>query len=536
MKRYLLYIILVVLIAAVIFFLQDSQEYNWLRARLNNKPTYYAQYMKIYPNGWHFLEAQKRYDRLSWKNALKGGEIAGFQYYLKYNPDGFYVNDAYEKLQSLLWNQAAAKNTIEGYEQFINQYPNSDYVEQAKRNIEKLNWLNVYSKNNIEDLKKYIERYPDGEYTDEAKERLEDIIWDPKAWQYDKEKLLEYMRQYPTGKYIQQAQAMLAEIPKPWPVYIDSYHLYELTSFDKDYGYIFENQIKEILSKINNIEIVPEKSNAVVHLQIGYALDFRDGQTGEDNISKFIENIWRDRAIVKQERAKPTFDIGLHLYLWDVQSDCLLAFSYSSVPPDTGNAMPARTIGRDRFLEDQVINLLQNSIIPFLGNLQKGKDDVMSISGENKTVFFRHDIGKPKKRICLDFQNGPVTVYYWRDPGIERYIYYHLQQSDMDCVRTFDSQSFKLTVIWSKYDRMKLTGSLLREYGLQADFAVLEKNRDGKDRIIFNESIISDIQMEKYGYTPKEILMQWQKVFENSYVVGDAIKIMKKSTLSDEPQ
>ncbi len=443
-----------------------------------------------------------------------------------------HVEVAHENLQSLLWNQANEKNTISDYEQFVEQYPDSQYVEQAQKNIEKLYWLEISSKGNIEDVKKFIELYPDGEYVTEARNRFEYLIWDQASSQNDKEKIREYLRLYPSGRYIEQARDKLNE---PWPVYIDWYHLYESTHFDRDYRDVLENQINEILSKFKTIKIVPERSDAAVHLQIGYALDFRDGQAVEDNISKFIENFWRDRAIVKQERAKPTFDIALQVYLWDVQNDCLLAFSSSLIPPDAGNAEPARTIGRDRFLDAQVKTHIENSIIPFLGNLRKGKDDVMNLTVENPTLFIRHDIGKPKKRVCLDFRNGTNTIYYWRDPTIERYIYYHLQQSDMDCVCTFDFQDYKLAVMWSKYDRMKQIGSVLREYGLKADFLVFEKNRNGKDKLVFSKSVLSDIQLEKYGFTPVEVITQWRKIFENSFVVGEIMKVLKNPPLNAAP-
>ena len=172
----------------------------------------------------------------------------------------------------------------------MEQFPQSKYEEQAQKNIEELAWRKAESLSTIQDVKRFIENYPHGEHLNDAQNTLDDLIWDQATSLNNKEKIQEYIELYPSGRHVEEARKRLGRMPEPWPVYIDAYHLYELTAFDKDYDYVFLNQIKEMLSKYNTIKVVSEKSDAVVHLQIGYALDFRDGQTGEDNISKFIEN------------------------------------------------------------------------------------------------------------------------------------------------------------------------------------------------------------------------------------------------------
>ncbi|MBN1974186.1 MAG: hypothetical protein JW787_11140 [Sedimentisphaerales bacterium] len=532
MKKYLFYIIIAVCIGFVIFLAQDSDEFSWLRAKLGDKSTDYMQYIKANPDGWHVFEAQKRFDKRSWKEAAQGGTLAHFQNYLKHNPEGLYVNSANENILYLKWMQVNQTNSIEEYERFMEQYPESQYVLQAKKSIEEINWRKVSSGRNIDEFIKFIAAYPDGEYAALAENMLEDLIWDEAHIQKDKQKILEYMRIYPSGRYIANARNLLSEQPEPWPVYIEYYHLYDLTNFDKDYGYIFENQIGNLISKMKEIKVVPEKSDAVVHLQIGYALSFREGQSGEDNISKFIENRWRDRAVIKQKQSLPTYDLCLHLYLWDIKNDCLLAYSSSVTPPEPGNAAPAVNVGRDKFLDDHVKKHLENSFIQFLKNLQKGKDDVMYLTGENPAIFYRHDIGTPKRRVYVNFENGPISIYQWRDPSIERYILFHLQQSDMDCVRQFDNQGYKLLVKWSKYERQMQMGSPVREYGLSADFIIYEKGKEGKDRAVFNKTITSDKHLEIYGLQPIDVINQWRKVFDNSYIVGEIVKAMKKTPMN----
>jgi hypothetical protein len=197
--------------------------------------------------------------------------------------------------------------------------------------------------------------------------------------------------------------------------------------------------------------------------------------------------------------------------------------------------MVARTTGRDKFLDEQVAMHLNNSFVKFLENLKKGKDDVMNLSGNNPTLFFRHDIGKPKRLINVNFQNGPISVYHWRDPTIERYIYYQLQQSDMDIVRTFGNQSYQLEVIWSKYPRQQQLNlnSPLREYGLSADFRILEKDKEQEDKLVFEKTILSEILPgEIYGIQPIEVMAQWRKIFDNSYIVGDIVRRLQSPPIN----
>lgn len=520
MKKIIVYFILIIIFAGIISFVQNSDEFSWQRAKIGNKSTDYAQYLKKHPNGWHVLEAEKRYDQQSWNEAVNGATIEYFENYIKQNPDGLYISSAIKYIQNAEWYRTAAKNSIKDYEKFIEQYPESDYVNLAKNNIEDLNWKEVESKKDIEQIKKFIDTYPDGKHRNQAIALLESLIWEDAKTHDEVAKYNKYAELFPTGNYIGEARAKISQ----WPIFIDSYHLYDLTAADTDYGYIFLNKIKDILTDFNNIKIVKEESDALVHLQVGYALSFRDGQPEEDNIAKFLENSLRDRTLIRQQSAFATFDIGLHLYLWDIGNDCLLAYSSSTIPPEPGNATIARTVGRDRFLDDLVKIHIDNSIINELPYLVKGKDGVMNMKSKEQKFFFRHDMGKPQKRVSVKFENGPISTYHWRDPTIESYIYYKLQQSGIDIVRTFDNRSYQLLVLWMKYDRrlsQPNTNSPLRPYGLWADFIVNEKNENQVNYKVFEKSVLSDIRTSEYGLLPIEVIGQWRKNFDDSYVLGN---------------
>ncbi len=535
MKKLLFYSTLVIVVLFVFLFISSTDEFSWLRAKIGNKSSDYAQYMKAYPEGWHYFEASKRFDEQSWKEAQQGGTLTHMRNYLKQNPEGLHIDSANERIESLLWSQVNQRNTIADYEDYIKQYPDGQYIPQAKQYIEELVWTKVSAENDIEKIKTFIETYPNGKCIDQANNLLEELIWAKTLDADNDEAYLEYIKLYPAGKYFETAENHLSKSLNAIPLYIDYYHLYDLMVLDTDFRYIFENQIKKIFSGFRNINIVPNISDAAVHLQIGYGLSFREGQTGEDNISKFIENRWRDRNIIKQECFKATYDIAFNVYLWDVANDCLLAFSSSVMPPEPGNAVQTRTIGRDKFLDDQVKIHIENSFINFMGDLVKGKDDVMYLPGKNPALFYRHDIGKPQKRVCVNFENGPISVYHWRDPTLEQYFYHNLQQSDMDCVRTFDDNSYKLQVVWSKYNRPMQVGMPLREYGIKADFTIYKKDKEGQDRIVFKRAVTSDFNMEEYGILPVEVINKWRQHFDKLGAVDELMKKMKIQPMDDQP-
>ena len=75
----------------------------------------------------------------------------------------------------------------------------------------------------------------------------------------------------------------------------------------------------------------------------------------------------------------------------------------------------------------------------------------------------------------------------------------------------------------------------MREYGVKADFTIYEKDSEEQDRVVFNKTIASDINLEEYGILPVEVINQWRKVFDKSYVIAEIMKRMKKPTLHEEP-
>jgi hypothetical protein len=527
MKKALFCIILALI---VVLSLQYADDLSWIWARLANKSANYANYIKNNPDGSHTVEAQRLFDQRSWGDALKSSTLADFQNYLKGNPNGKYAQDANENIQRILWSQMTYSTSIEEFQRFIKQYPDSQYLEQAQEKIDNLQWDKLESSSDINDVRKFMDNHPDRKILSKAQEKLETLIWKDVQMQDSRDSYSRYLSLYPSGQFSRQAKSMMEQIVEPVPVYVEYYLLYDLTTFDSDYKYLFDRYIMDVLSRIKTIKIVSKKEDAVVCLQIGYALSFRDGRSGEDNISKYIESRLRDKSMIKQELTLATYDIGLHVYIWDIPNDCLLAYGCSALPPVSGNATVARTIGKANFLEEQVKQCVENSILRFFKYLVKGKDDVMNVPGRDSACYFRQDIGKPQKKVSMKFVNGPISIYHLRDPLVERYIYYQLQQSYIDIARKYDSQDYQFIVLWTKYARaIELSiNSPLRGYGLSVDFALFKKDNDKENVKVYEKNVICDYRAsdygELYGLSPEDVIEQWRNVFKNSYIVGDIVR------------
>lgn len=430
MKKVLIVLLsLVVIVSVLLCVPQLCDEIQWLRARLGDKAVDYAQYMNSEPEGWHILEARKLYEQRSWSEVVKENTLGHYLSYLKEHPEGLYVGQAKEKIEQLQWSRAMSRNKVQSLEQYLKLFPDGQHRIEAHKAIEQIRWREAVSAGKLEDYRQYIELCPDGSHLSEARERIEQIIYREAVARDSIEMMQEYLRLYPEGKYIKAARNKIEQLRhKPrhsGQIFIDTFALYPLTAYDEDYGYLFERTIRQLLVD-RGYTIVTDKSDADVYLQIGYGMSFRDGKKAEDNLAIFINNRWRGKAIVNRLLIEPTFGLSCQLYFWDVRESCLIAFYSFGIFPEVGNALRARGIGRDAFLAEMLDNKLNDGFLENL-TMYHGLDGVMCIQNKIENAFFRPDIGKPTKRIHVDINYGPISVYYWQDSIFEQSLYYVLQ-------------------------------------------------------------------------------------------------------------
>lgn len=508
---------------------QVRDELCWLRTKIGDRAVDYAQYLKSQPNGWHIYEANQLYEQRSWSEATAVNTIEHYQNYLRLHPQGLHLNEAQERIDQLRWQNAFNRNTIQSLEQYMKLHPEGKYTAEAGKKIEELIWREALSSNKVGSYQQYLKLYPRGNYVKEARDKIEDLIWYGTISNNNIKNMEEYLRLYPAGKYAGKAREQIQRLShmykSTWPIYVDSFHLYELTAYDEDYGYIFEKMIKQVLSD-SGYTFVSNRPDAAVHLQIGYGLSFRDGKKAEDNLSRFINNRWRGKALVTRKLSEPTFDLSCHLYLWDVEHECLIGFYSFGIFPAAGNALKARDVGRDPFLSEMLGILIEDG---FLYNLKfsRGTDGVMCAFGGVKNAFYRPDIGKPAKRVFVDFDYGPISVYYWRDSNFERSLYYVLQQAGWDCIGTKGRYDCALKVQWSKYSRVTQIKTEQRTYGLKAAFSISIKDSNQVETKIFSEDVISDPRpLMSYGLNPAEIVYQWRSVYDGRYISGKIVKAL----------
>ncbi|MBN2183347.1 MAG: hypothetical protein JW715_15665 [Sedimentisphaerales bacterium] len=533
MKKVLIVLLSVVVIVVVLLCVpQFRDEVHWLRAKWGDKAVDYAQYLKAEPEGWHYLEAEKLYEERSWSEALQENTTEHYLSYLKEHPDGLHINQAQEKIEQLHWARAMSRNTIQSHEEYLKLYPVGLHQADARAAIERIRWREAEETGEIESYQQYINLCPDGSHLDEALKRIEQIIYHEAVARNSLEKIEEYIGLYPEGKYIKAAGDKIEQMKQQrryfGPIYIDTFALYPLTAYDEDYGHLFEKAIRQILTDCG-YTIVAAKSDADVYVQVVYGMSFRDGEKVEDNLASFINNRWRGRGIVSRFLVEPTFDLSCHLYFWDVRESCLIGFYSFGIFPEVGNALRARDIGRDAFLEEVLAEMLDEGFLENL-TMYQGLDDVMYILSETKNAFLRPDIGKPTKRVRVDFDYGPISVFYWRDSNFEQSLYYVLQNAGWDCTETDDPYDCLLKVIWSKYTRNVPLKTELRAYGLKAVFSISVVDEAGTSKRIFFEEVTSDARsFRSYGLNPAEIVMEWRRSYDSHYLPGKIIKVLNNA-------
>lgn len=117
----------------------------WVQAKGVNTLESYQQYLNLWPQGQHFMEAQAAIkgfqdDENSWQQTLTINTIQGFQQYLVVKPNGKYRNQAKQQLtllrqqQQLLLKQQENRALADDYYQHKN-YPEALYYYEQASNL-----------------------------------------------------------------------------------------------------------------------------------------------------------------------------------------------------------------------------------------------------------------------------------------------------------------------------------------------------------------------------------------------------------------
>ncbi|MEP1444626.1 MAG: tetratricopeptide repeat protein [Paraglaciecola sp.] len=119
---------------------------TWVQAKGVNTLESYQQYLNLWPQGQHFMEAQAAIkgfqdDENSWQQTLTLNTIQGFQQYLGGKPNGKYRNQAKQQLtrlrqrQQLLLKQQENKALADDYYHQHQNYPEALYYYEQGANL-----------------------------------------------------------------------------------------------------------------------------------------------------------------------------------------------------------------------------------------------------------------------------------------------------------------------------------------------------------------------------------------------------------------
>ncbi|QHT68690.1 hypothetical protein GXP67_19595 [Rhodocytophaga rosea] len=242
-----------------------KEKVAWQKIVEVNSINLFKDYLKEYPNGNFFKEAQekiiqleqldeqirqqendKKQEEAIWQNAAGKDVLKLYRSYVKRYPSGIYTKKAQERITQLeqleeqirqqetdkkqeeaVWQNAVNEDKVKLYKGYIEKYPNSKHTSYAKDRISQLMqieetknkdenhvWQIAVKEDSIKVYQSYIEKYPRGQYVNDAEKRIKELGKEKYAWKNASEKntlysYKEYLERYPNGQYMKEAVKMI---------------------------------------------------------------------------------------------------------------------------------------------------------------------------------------------------------------------------------------------------------------------------------------------------------------------------------------
>ncbi len=248
----------------------------------------YTNYVKKYPDGRYTKEAKVALDEINrwereseearqreikaeddyWQAVEKKRTRDAYNEYMKKYPLGRYFQEANDNLDEIkkreseearqreikaeddYWQAVEKKRTRDAYNEYMKKYPSGRYFQEANDNLGEIKkreseearqreikaeddyWQAVEKKRTRDAYNEYMKKYPSGRYFQEANDNLgeikkresdearqreikaEDDFWQAAKKSETKEAYEEYIKKYPHGRYTQLAKAAIEEIMK----------------------------------------------------------------------------------------------------------------------------------------------------------------------------------------------------------------------------------------------------------------------------------------------------------------------------------
>lgn len=154
----------------------DDEE--WTSALGKNTAEGFAAYLKVFPEGRHYLDCQNRIGTLDdgvWQSIQSDLCEASLNKYKSCFPVGKHIAECESLLNDLPWLAAKKLNTITGYTDYMAQYPGL-HDQDAKQAIADINdekdWKNTIAAGNSDAYQTYLQVHPTGKHAQQAQNAL----------------------------------------------------------------------------------------------------------------------------------------------------------------------------------------------------------------------------------------------------------------------------------------------------------------------------------------------------------------------------
>lgn len=159
--------------------LKQEEENLWQESVAANTYDSYNNYLGIYPDGEHAIQAREKINELDdemWTIALNPISEENLISYKEKFPSGRHLTECLNLLDDLPWLKAKQTNTIEGYRSYQSMYPGRHDAEIAEL-INILNddndWNNACLTGTTLAYKIYLNQHPNGKHAIEANSRIQ---------------------------------------------------------------------------------------------------------------------------------------------------------------------------------------------------------------------------------------------------------------------------------------------------------------------------------------------------------------------------
>jgi hypothetical protein len=134
----LLFIVVIGTAAALLPMTRDQLSWWW--AESHDHAADFMNYLAVWPNGRHAVEARLNYNQRRWIETEKAMIRQAYQEASHSSPeaDAEYRREKRMRRDSFFWKAATSANTLQSYHDYLKQYPKGQFVRQARARIDAL--------------------------------------------------------------------------------------------------------------------------------------------------------------------------------------------------------------------------------------------------------------------------------------------------------------------------------------------------------------------------------------------------------------